>query len=329
MSRLPRSSGARLGVAVLVALLAAASPRAALAQSGSDVETARALFVEGAKLGNEGRWKEARELYARSLQLKAAPITRYSLGVAQRETGHLAEALGSFRAFLAEPEAPATARYTAPAQAAVTALEARVGRLSIAIEPRPIDGLSLTIDGQPVPPAADTPREVDAGAHDVLARAPGFRPGTAHFVVAEGAGATVTITLATTTAPVGSKALVRPLDIDSPAPIAPIAPIAPPPAAAPGRTLPFALLGVGGALFVGGATLGLVGVGQASSAPTRDGSAARAAQAKGIAGDLLAGAGIATAGIGLILLLSRGSASPPRAAGSTVSVTGSGIAVQF
>lgn len=326
MSRLPRS-GARLGAAVLVALLAAASPRAALAQSGSDVETARALFVEGAKLGNEGRWKEARELYARSLQLKAAPITRYSLGVAQRETGHLAEALGSFRAFLAEPEAPATARYTAPAQAAVTALEARVGRLSIAIEPRPIDGLSLTIDGQPVPPASDTPREVDAGAHDVLARAPGFRPGTAHFVVAEGAGATVTITLATTTAPVGSKALVRPLDIDSPAPIAP--PPAAAPAPAPGRTLPFALLGVGGALFVGGATLGLVGVGQASSAPTRDGSAARAAQAKGIAGDLLAGAGIATAGIGLILLLSRGSASPPRAAGSTVSVTGSGIAVQF
>ena len=323
MSRRPRSCGARLGAAVLVALLAAASPRAALAQSGSDVETARALFVEGAKLGNEGRWKEARELYARSLQLKAAPITRYSLGVAQRETGHLAEALGSFRAFLAEPEAPATARYIAPARAAVIALEARVGRLSIAIEPRPIDGLSLTIDGQPVPPASDTPREVDAGAHDVLARAPGFRPGTAHFVVAEGAGATVTITLATTTAPVGSKALVRPLDIDSPAPINP------PPAPAPGRTLPFVLLGVGGAMFVGGATLGLIGVGQASSAPTRDGSAAHAAQAKGIAGDLLAGAGIATAGIGLILLLSRGSASPPRAAGSTVSVTGSGIAVQF
>jgi hypothetical protein len=323
MSRRYRSSSAPVGAAILVAMLAFAAPRAALAQSASDVETARALFVEAARLGNEGRWKEARDLYARSLQLKAAPITRYSLGVAQRETGHLADALSSFRAFLAEPEAPATARYTAPARAAVTALEARVSRISIGIEPRAIDGLTLTIDGQPVPPAFDAPREIDAGAHDVLARAQGFRPGSAHFVVAEGAGAAVTITLAATTAPVASKALVRPLDT-----LAPTEP-PPPPSAAPDRTLPFALLGVGGALFLGGATLGLVGVSQASNAPTRDGSAAHAAQAKGIAGDLLAGAGIATAGIGLILLLTRGSTSPPRASGSTVSVTGSGITVQF
>lgn len=323
MSRRNRSSGASLGAAVLVATLACAAPRSALAQSASDVEAARALFVEGAKLGNEGRWKEARDLYARSLQLKAAPITRYSLGVAQRETGHLADALSSFRAFLAEPEAPATARFTAPTRAAVTALEARVSRISIGIEPRAIDGLTLTIDGQPVPPASDAPREIDAGPHDVIARAPGFRPGSAHFVVAEGAGTAVTITLAATTGPLASKALVRPLDT--------LAPTDPPPTpnAAPGRTLPFALLGVGGALFIGGATLGLVGVSQASGAPTRDGSAAHSAQAKGIAGDLLAGAGIATAGIGLILLLTRGSTSPPRASGSTVSVTGSGIAVQF
>lgn len=323
MSRRYRSSGAPLGAAVLLAALACAAPRAARAQSAMDVETARALFVEAAKLGNEGRWKEARDLYARSLQLKAAPITRYSLGVAQRETGQLADALASFRAFLAEPEAPATARYTAPARDAVTALGARVGRIAIGIEPRAVDGLSLTIDGQPVPPATDTPREIDAGPHDVIARAPGFRPGSAHFVVAEGAGAAVTITLAATTTPLASKAVVGPLDTS--------APVGAPPgtSGAPSRALPFALLGVGGALFIGGATLGLVGVSQASGAATRDGSAAHAAQAKGIAGDLLAGAGIATAGVGLILLLTRGSASPPPASGSTVSITGSGIAVQF
>ena len=324
MSKRARGKGASLGIALLTALLAGTTPRAALAQSASDVETARALFVEGAKLGNEGRWKEARELYARSLQLKPAAITRYSLGVAQRETGRLAEALGSFRSFLAEPEAPATARYTAPAQAAVAALEARVSRVSITLEPRAVDGLSLTIDGQPVPPASDTPREIDAGAHDVLARAPGFRSGAAHFVVAEGAGAAVTITLAGAAAPLGSKAVVRPLDTT--------APVDPPPVSAgPSRTLPFALLGVGGALFVGGATLGFVGVAQASGAPTRDGADARAAQTKGIAGDIIAGAGIATAGVGLILLLTRGttSSASPRASGGAVSVKGTDLVVQF
>lgn len=324
MIRRQGSCGATLASAVLVALLTTGAPRAALAQSASDIDTARALFVEGAKQANDGHWREARDLYARSLQLKPAAITRYSLGVAQRETGHLADALGSFRAFLNEPETSATARFTAPAKAAVTVLSARVGRVSITIEPAAIDGLSVTIDGQPVPPSSEAPREIDAGAHDVLARAPGFRPATAHFVVAEGAGAAVTVTLAATTAPLGSKALVRPLDTPSPGE----------PLAAnkvPSRVLPFALLGVGTALFVGGATLGIVGVNQASDAPTRDGSAARAAQGKAIAGDILGGAGIAAAGIGLILLLthSGSTTSPTRASGSTVSATSAGIAVQF
>jgi hypothetical protein len=324
MTRPPRSGIASVGAVALVALLGVASPRSALAQTAADVETARALFVEGAKLGNEGRWKEARELYARSLQLKPAAITRYSLGVAQRETGRYADALSSFRAFLAEPETPGTARYTEPARAAMKALEGRIGRVIITVEPRALEGLALTIDGQPVPPTSDAPREVDAGAHDVSARAPGYRPGTGRFVVAEGAGAAVTLTLAGATAAVGSKALVRPLD--------PSKPIEAPPAPkAPTRILPIVLMGVGGGLFIGGMTLGLVGVSQASNAPSSNGPEANAAQAKGIAGDLIAGAGIATAGIGLILLLTggRSSSAPISAGGTTVSASGSGIVVHF
>lgn len=324
MSRRYRAALKSLGAGLLAALLQTVSPRAALAQTPADVETARALFVEGAKLGNEGRWKEARELYARSLQLKPAAITRYSLGVAERETGRFADALSSFRAFLAEPETPGTARYREPARAAITALEARISHVTIAVEPRSISSLTLTIDGLPVPPTSERPREIDAGAHDVVARAPGFRTGSAHFAVIEGGGAAVSMTLAPTTAPASSKALVGPLD-----PRALLDP--PPPPQAPSRKLPFILLGAGGALFVGGATLGLVGVSQASDAPTQDGSAASSAKAKGIAGDIIAGAGIATAGIGLVLLLTDGhsSSAPSSAGGPTVSASGKGIAVHF
>jgi hypothetical protein len=324
MRRRHRAAFATVGTALLMALVQTASPRAALAQTPADVENARALFVEGARLGNEGRWKEARELYARSLQLKPAPITRYSLGVAQKETGRFADALSSFRAFLAEPEAPATARYREPARAAITALEARIGHVTIAVEPRSIDGLTLTIDGLPVPPVSERPREIDAGAHDVVARAPGFRPGNARFAVAEGGGAGVSITLASTTAATASRSLVGPLDTT-----ALVEP--PPPPQAPSRTLPFVLLGVGGALFVGGATLGLVGVSQASDAPNQHGPEASSAKAKGIAGDIIGGAGIATAGIGLVLLLTggRSSTAPTSAAGPTVSASGTGITVHF
>lgn len=324
MSRSHRTSSASLSAGLLIGLLQLTSPRAAIAQTPADVETARALFVEGAKLGNEGRWKEARDLYARSLQLKPAPITRYSLGVAERETGHFADALSSFRAFLAEPETPATARYTEPARAAVAALEARIAHVIIAVEPRPIADLTVTVDGLPIPPQSERAREVDAGAHDVVARAPGFRPGNAHLVLAEGGGAAVTLTLAPAAGTALSKSVVRPLDTR-----VVLDPLPPPPA--PSRKLPFILLGVGGALFAGGATLGLIGVSQASSAPSQDGSAASSAKAKGIAGDLLGGAGIATAGVGLILLLTGGksNSTPGSASGPAVSASGSGITVHF
>jgi hypothetical protein len=308
----------------MLALLQLASPHTALAQSTADVENARALFVEGAKLAGEGRWKEARELYARSLQLKPAPITRYSLGVAQRETGRRADALGSFRAFLAEPQTNATASYAEPARAAIATLEGQIGHVLITVEPRAPAGLTLSIDGEPVPPTWAAPREIDAGAHDLVARAPGFRAANAHFVSAAGAGVAVAVTLAPTTSPTGSRALVQPLDV--------AVLLSPPPAArTPSRTLPVVLLSVGSALLVTGTTVGILGVNQASNAPTRDGAAASAAQAKGIAGDLLGGAGIATAGIGLLLLLtgSSSSAAPSSSAGLSVSASGVGFNAHF
>ena len=323
MSRRPRS-GVAPGFALLsCALLQATSPRPALAQSSADVANARALFIEGARLANEGRWKEARELYARSLQLKSAPITRYSLGVAQRETGRFADALGSFRAFLAEPEVPATTSYTEPARAAIAALEKQVGRVLITVEPSAPTGLTMTIDGEPVPPTSNLPRDVDPGAHDIVARAPGLRVGNAHFFVAASAGVAVTLTLVPAASPTASRAVVKPLDA--------VVMLAPAPAArTPIRVLPIVLLSAGGALLVAGATVGILGVNQASDAPTRDGSAARAAQTKGIAGYLLGGAGIATAGIGLILLLTGGHASSsPSGISPTVSASGAGITAHF
>lgn len=326
MSRRPRCGVAPAGALLLLALLHVAAPRPVLAQSAADVENARALFVKGARLANEGRWKEARSLYARSLQLKSAPITRYSLGVAQKETGLYADALGSFRAFLAEPEVPATAGYTEPARAAIALLEGQIGRVLITVEPRAPTGLALALDGDPIPPTSDMPREIDPGAHDLVARAPGFRTGNAHFTVAASAGVAVALTLVPVMGPTESRALVRPLDI-SPTPVPPTPPVR----THSSRTLPVILLSVGGAMLVAGTTVGILGVNQASDAPTRDGAAASAAQTKGIVGDILGGAGIATAGIGLILLLTGAPTSPaPRGGtGLTVSASGAGFTAHF
>jgi hypothetical protein len=280
-----------------VSLLAAAEPQPARAQGVPDVENARALFVEASRRGNEGRWNEARELYARSLQLKQAPLTRYSLGVAQRESGHLADALASFRTFVKEPSTPSSAAFVEPAHAAIDALAARVGKIIVTVEPRPIEGLALTIDAQPAPPTWEGPREIDPGSHEIGARAPGFRGATARFLVL--AGGTEAVTLVLTPLPNAAGAHVA---SGPPAAVAPLPDQTPAP---PSRALPIALMAAGGGVFIVGAAVGLVGVSQASQATTRDGADASAARTKGIAGDVLAGTGIAAAGVGLILLLTQ------------------------
>jgi hypothetical protein len=292
-----------LSLLLAAGLLSAGAPRAALAESADDVETARAYFVEATRLGKQGRWREAREMYARSLQLRPAPLTRYSLGVAQRESGRGAEALQSFRAFVSEPSTPATAPYRGPAERAIAALVTRVGQVTIAIEPPAVDGLAITIDGGPAPAVSERPREMDPGLHEVVARAPGFRAARASFMATAGAAVRVALPLV----PLPGSAPAIAAQAEPPAPAAPVdAPVSGPPS----RALPIVLMSVGGGLFVGGVALGLVGLRQATGAPTRDGPEAHAARTKGVAGDVIAGTGLATVGVGLVVLLASGRSRP-------------------
>src|SRR3954471_21248715 len=86
---------------ILVASRAPAEPT-------DDVNRARDLFVEGAKLSEAGKWEAARERFEQSLKLKRSALTLYNLGIAQQETGHVVDAVESYRGFLAMPEEPAT-----------------------------------------------------------------------------------------------------------------------------------------------------------------------------------------------------------------------------
>ncbi|MGK4000163.1 tetratricopeptide repeat protein [Sorangium sp. So ce1024] len=317
----PPARSRRIGALLAAALLAAALPSSASAQGPGDVESARVLFVQGAKLAREGRWEEARALYARSLEIKPAPLTRYSLGVAQKELGHLADALASFRAFLAEPSTPATAPYVGPAREAVAVLEGRVGRATIAVRPGDVDGLTLVVDGKPVRGSRGQAIALDPGAHEVVASAPGFRSTAARFTVAAGGSVEVPLALA----PVATAA-ARASGAGGGLP-----PVADPSGAPSRGALPIVVMGVGGAFLTGGAVLGLSGLKQASAARTSAGADASAARAKGIVGDVLGGVGLATVGVGLYLLLDdpAPSATETGSVGPWLGASGSGIEVRF
>jgi len=308
------------GLGLAAATLGATGARA---QSAADVTAARDLFIEGSELAEQGRWSEARERYERSLALKRAAITLYSLGVAQKSTGRLVEALESFRAFLAEASSPATSHYEAAARAAVAELEKRIARLDVTIEPA-VPGVTVHIDGAAVPAAAlGRARVVDPGAHVVAAVAAGWREARAEVKLAEGERASVKLVLERVPASVlggaargngSAGAGASPALLDG----------------ASGRALPVVLIAGGGALLGAGIGLGLAGVSNASRAPTRDGAVANEARTMAMAGDILAGVGVGVAAAGGIVLWLRSSRGTTAAAISPWIGAGSfGVSGQF
>lgn len=282
-----------------VALVLAQS--SAWAESAADIAAARELFVEGSSLSREGKWGEARERFERSLALKRAAITLYSLGVAQKETGQLVEALESFRAFLLEPSEPATKPFEAPARRAVGELEQRVAELSLTIEPPDVDGLRVSIDSEEIPLAAlAAARLLNPGAHHVVAEAPGYQSANTRVTLEEGSA--VSIQLRLVPEEIGQSGDVLPppppsYAIDPP-------PQAPLPVRDTRRWLSYALLGGGTASLTAGVALGLVSISQSTYASDRRGLEQASAENKAMAADLFGAAGIVGISVGLVLLIS-------------------------
>lgn len=285
---------------VLAATLLAQVP--ASAQSPADVAVARDLFREGAKFAQDGEWNEARIRYEKSLALKRAPLTLYSLGVAYQNLRRFVESLESYRAFLVEVRADdeKVKLYEQPAKDAITALEKQVAKLDIKVVPDDAEDLMLSIDGIIVPEAAlGYPRLVDPGKHTVAARALGYRDATQTAEVTEGQQLAVTLRLEPLTKSSGFR-IGGPDKHGVP-------------------VVPTVLIAGGSAAFAVGLTVGLVGVQRASASPTRDGEDAVSARRLALAGDIVSGVGIVAVGAGVTLLLLDKFGKPARPAAKPAS----------
>lgn len=302
-------------LALVCALSLVVGPTPAAGQSAADVAAARDLFIEGSELSKAGRWEEARDRFERSLALKRAPITLYSLGVAQMSSGKHVEALESFRAFLAEPVTDTTQTYVEPARGAIEELEQRVAHLDIDVRPANLAGLVVTIDREEVPSAAlGMPRLVNAGDHVVRAAAPGYASRTMAVTVAEAETKPVVVVLSRT----GASEDIAPE----------------PDASGDFPTGPVVLMAAGGAATIAGIGVGLAGVAEAGDAPRADSPEADAAKTKATVGDVVAAVGVGTAIAGLLWLLLDDDApagAPPEAsaAGLRPRITPRGVAWSF
>jgi hypothetical protein len=282
-----------LAFAAAAALLSAP----ALAQTPAETAEARELFVQGGALAEKGQWDEARIRFERSLKLKHASLTLYSLGVAQRQTGRLIEARRSFEAFLAEPSTPATRPFEKPAREAVAELDKRIARVRFEINPAGVPSLTVELDGVPVAPDALTEaRPVNPGAHSVTASAAGYKTATLRVSASEG------------------EQVVARLALE---PVVPLDPSLPQGGISlMERVVPVVLIGSGLATFATGAAVGMSAVIDASNAPTQDGPEADGARSKALVGDIIGGVGLAAAGTGVVLLIMQAVSSPRTSAGA-------------
>jgi hypothetical protein len=313
-------------LALLAALLATAGAHAQSAPSqpsSGDVTVARDLFRQGAKAAQAGQWEEARVAYEKSYALRPSSLTRYSLAVAQKETGHLVDALEGFRAFLRDPMDAASSQYRPQAEQSIRSLEGKVAWVVVTAPSLPARA-EIKLDGVPIQQASlGARRPVDPGRHKIEAWADRHRAFLKEFEVG----------------PAGSTQITVQLEAES------AAPIARPSTSASGATTPdpsvqssrgplgAGLAIGGGALLVGGVVVGLLGVSKASNAATRDGSDADSARTLALVGDVVGGVGIVAIAVGGYLLLTRPSsrAEQPKAAAQAawspwVSHTGAGLA---
>jgi hypothetical protein len=256
---------------------AAAIVAIALAAAPAYADEVDGLRASARQLSRDGKWEEARAELERALAIRDDPVTAYLLAVAESATGRYAAALRRFRAFLAGPPGDALERYGPAARDAVVELEEQVGRVTVTTEPTVRDA-AVMLDGRAVEPGAE--EVVDPGVHVVVVRAAGYEHARREVTLAPGQAGEVRVPL-TALGPAGEEA-------------------------APERDAPIAaaiLLGSGALVFGVGLSIGLTGLREADEAPASEGPEADAALQKTIAGDVVAGVGIATAGVGLILLI--------------------------
>ncbi len=165
-----------LAAMTVAAFLPAAEHRAfAQARSASDIAQARELFNDGIRLRDQGDLPDAIEKLRAAHALGDTPITGLELGRAYLAAGKLVDAREVFLSVARIATRPAeTARSTAARTESAKLAEqvrARIPSVTIRVTGVPVDDVSVSLDGAPVPTEAlSAPRLVNPGTHTMAAR---------------------------------------------------------------------------------------------------------------------------------------------------------------
>jgi serine/threonine-protein kinase len=170
--------------AIVATLVSALVPQHA---NADDRTIAQQAFQEGRELMANGRVAEACPKFEAAMRLSNTPGVRLNLALCYEKLGRMASAWGKAHEALDLAERGGDAQAAAVARDQMTALKPKLSYLTIDVDrnsaPR---GLQITLDGATVPDAVwGTAFPEDPGEHEVVARAPRYKPWTAKAAVGE------------------------------------------------------------------------------------------------------------------------------------------------
>lgn len=171
----------------------------AFAQTDEQRAGARSLATEGALAFNEGRFKDAVELFGKAESLVHAPPHLLFMARAHAKLGQFVKAREAYMKVVKEqlsanaPQAFRDAQVTAEEERKL--VEPKIGRLVVKVEGADTaKDLSVSVDGQPISAVLlGVPQPMDPGTHTVTATATGFKANPASVTLKEAERGAVTV----------------------------------------------------------------------------------------------------------------------------------------
>jgi hypothetical protein len=146
---------------------------------------ANALFDEGKRLMQAGRYAEACPKFADSQRLDPGVGTILNLAACYEKNGQTASAWSAYRAAAAAARDKGQSTREQAAREAVARLEPGLSKVIVTVTPQPeADALTVLLDGTSIPPGLrGIPTPVDAGNHRLEASGLGKKPWSSAFTV--------------------------------------------------------------------------------------------------------------------------------------------------
>jgi hypothetical protein len=182
-------------------LLMCATAAPSFAQTDEQRAGARSLATEGASAFNDGRFKDAVDLFSKAESLVHAPPHLLFIARANTKLGQYVKAREAYLKITKEQLAPNAPQAFRDAQGAASremaAIDHKIGGLVIKVDGGgEAKDLQVKLDGNPIPSVlVGVSQPVDPGEHRVEAMATGFRALPKSIKVGEAEKATVTVKL--------------------------------------------------------------------------------------------------------------------------------------